>query len=186
MRIQVFVGLVLTGTMLLPACVERDTAAPPAVRGLAFNIANGTANPGGSGVYRFGIQAFLRLDYPDQGLIVRHFPADDSFERCGGSQMLPTLTEQDVTNPQEAIAVINVLVQAPRDLPVLIYAPFQGDKDFCDYLTHDWLYRGTGRLQYNDNDFTFDPSRTNAFGCHGEGSVVDHDGQQHRYTECSG
>jgi hypothetical protein len=45
------------------------------------------------------------------------------------------------------------------------------------------LYKGTGRLLYHDNDYFFDPSRNNAFGWSGEGSVVDRNGRSYRYSE---
>ena len=147
-----------------------------------FNFSNGPANPGNSGVFRFQGLFTLRLDYPDQGLIVRHYAADNSFEVCGGSQTFPSDDEQAVTDLGQANAVIKLLVQE-KNVPVLIYPPYLGDKAFCDFLASDWLYKGTGSLRFNDNNFDFDPSRTDAYRWAGQGTVYDHAGKKHQYNE---
>jgi hypothetical protein len=135
-------------------------------------------------VFRFGDRALVRLDYfTDEGVrIVRHYPSDDSFEVCGGSQQAPVLEEQYVSDPNAINGVI-VVLRKTGEVPVLIYPPNDGTKDFCDYLAEDWLFRGTGRLRYQDNNFFFDPSRTNTFGWRGEGTVYDQSGNRYHYTE---
>ena len=69
------------------------------------------------------------------------------------------------------------------EVPVLMYPDNVNNKPLCDYLRDDWLYKGTGRLRYHDNNLFFDPSRTNVFSWRGEGKVVDRSGRELNYTE---
>jgi hypothetical protein len=172
---------VLAPILFVLACAE-PTVTEPAQPSLGFG--NGPAIPGSSGVVRFGDQLIIRLDYvTDQGeRLVRHYPADDSFEICGGSQSAPVVAEQFVTDPNFINGVV-VVLRRSGEIPVLIYPPDDGSKPLCDYLRDDWLFRGTGRLVYNDNNILFDPSRTNAFGWSGAGTVYDRSGNRYRYTE---
>ena len=173
--------VLLAGSALLPACTERSVSAP--VDRPVFSFTNGPDHPGSSGVFRFGDQLIVRLDYfPDPGLIVRHYPSDDSFEVCGGSQQTPVVEEQFVSDPNAINGVI-VLLRKTGEVPVLIYPDNVNNKPLCDYLRDDWLYKGTGRLRYHDNNLFFDPSRTNVFSWRGEGTVVDRSGKRFNYTE---
>ena len=174
-------AVLLAGAALLPGCTDRSVSAP--VDRPAFSFTNGPDNPGASGVVRFGDRLIVRLDYfPDPGLIVRHYPSDDSFEVCGGSQQAPVVEEQFVSDPNAINGVI-VLLRKTGEVPVLMYPEFLDDKPFCDHLRDDWLFKGTGRLRYHDNNLFFDPSRTNAFSWRGEGTVVDRSGKKFNYTE---
>lgn len=174
----------LAPSLLVLGCTEPTVTDPLRP---SLSVASGPAEPGSSGVVRFGDPNFVRLDYEteDGVRIVRHYPADDSFEFCDGSQQLPVLEEQYVTDPNFVNGVIVVLRQT-GEVPVLIYPPNDADKPLCEYLQDDWLFKGTGQLIYNDNNFFFDPSRTNFFGWRGEGTVYDRDGRRYRYTEQQG
>lgn len=180
-----------TGAALIALCLGAAFCAEQPVspvgataQPVTSSLISGPAIPGASGVYRSVFGATLRLDYEtSQGtLLVRHYPSDDSFEVCGGSQTLPPIVEQLVTDPDFINGVI-VALQQTGDVPVLIYLPYDGGKDFCTYLAEDWIYKGTGRLLYHDNNVFFDPSRTNAFGWSGQGMLVDQGGQSYQYNE---
>ena len=171
----------LAAALLVLACGESTVPdpAPP-----SLGIVNGPAVPGGSGIIRFADQLIIALGYDtDAGTrFVLHFRADDSFELCGGTQSGPVVAEQFVTSAGLLNGAIVVFGQS-GEIPVLIYGELDGSKPFCDFLREDWLLKGTGRLSYNDNDFSVDPSRTNAFGWSGQGTVYDQSGKRYRYTE---
>ena len=177
-----FLALAVPATSLLVlACAEPSATDPSSP---SFIFTNGPVQPGSSGVMRFGDQFTVRLDYvTDAGVrLVRHYPADDSFEVCGGSQQTPVIPEQFVTDPNLISGVVDLL-RRTGEIPVLIYAENSANKPLCDYLREDWLFKGTGRLTYNDNNIFFDPRRTNAFGWRGQGTVYDRSGNRYQYTE---
>jgi hypothetical protein len=179
MRSTTLAGSVLV--VLGLACAEPTVPDRPPP---SLSFGNGPSVPGSSGVLRLGDQLLVGLVYETNGgvRLVLHFLADDSFEVCGGSQAFPVVAEQFVTDPGLINGVI-VALRLSGEVPVLIYPPNDGGKDLCDYLRNDWLFKGTGRLVYNDNNYSFDPSRANAFGWSGQGTVYDPSGNRYRYTE---
>jgi hypothetical protein len=89
-----------------------------------------------------------------------------------------------VTNPQEVHEALRVLGSA-GEIPIVIYrlSDAPAPEQQCEHLQNNWLYKGTHKIRYNDNDFTLDGPGGNSFSFKAQGIVYDPDGAPYRYTE---
>ena len=172
---------------LIVGCTEQNTpteSAGPSVDP-SFGFLNGPENPGMSGVYRYqdGLW-FLGTNDPTTDLLVWHLAAEDWWF-CDGTEGPPDFDIQNVTNPQ---GVHDALVQLAKadDLPIYIYrwSEFANSTlPWCEKVTDLWLYKGTHRMVYNDNDWNVTGSRGNSYHWNAHGTVYDPDGNEYRYQE---
>jgi hypothetical protein len=149
-----------------------------------FTTANGPAAPGHSMVTRFNGGVFLTSVDEEHDLVVRHYNVED-FVACGGSSPVPPSDAQLVVTPHASIYVwqtgtIPVYVYRLSEVPPGVASP-----ELCADLATKWIYRGTHQLLNHDNNLTFDPSHTDAFGWNGHGTVYDRAGKAYRYHESS-
>ena len=174
---------VVTAMALFFAACSDSPAAFDASPAASFSLSNGPDSPGESGVFRTpqgGV--FLSATYRDEGLVVRHYQADDTF-RCGGPNPDPMWDAQEITNPQEQVDAVTRIARGD-DIPVVIYPLRDPSIGFCDWVRNHWLYRGTGTLVGTDNNIQFDASRpVDVYGLAGHGVVVDRDGNVFGFSE---
>ncbi len=176
-----FLLLSLLGTVA--ACAPTEPAAPVAGGvGPAYGTSNGPANPGNSLVVRFDDEAFLVSVDPANDLVVRHYNAEDIFF-CGGSTGAAPAEAQLVLTPNAAVygwktGEVPVYVYRLSEVPPQVVSP-----QLCADLVDKWIYAGTHTLINHDNNLFFDPSRTNAFGWNGNGTVYDRNGAAYHYSE---
>jgi hypothetical protein len=114
--------------------------------------------------------------------VVRHYDTEH-IDFCGGTVAPPTVEAQLVLTPGAAVYTWKSGV-----LPVYIYRlsevpPQEVSPQFCLDLKQKWIYRGTHQLTNHDNNLFFDPTRTDAFGYNGQGTVFDRAGKRYSYRE---
>ena len=159
--------------VLAVSCTDQATT-PTAMNDGAvapsFGFLNGPENPGDSPVSRFEFYGPLSITDTDQGLRVRLYDTFNTF-RCGGTADDPFWAYQDVDGVDRLKSINTV-----KEVPVVVYPwPNNPDKEFCDFLAEDWLYRGTGMARVNDNNvFWFTGTGgNNSFQTHVNATVVD-------------
>jgi len=180
--------LIYPAALILASACEQAPSLAPAVNSPdgatpTFGTSNGPENPGNSFVFRSGGFLFLVTEYPDQDLIVRHYNAED-IDFCGGSTASPEWEFQDVVTPRAVVdlaksGTIPAYVYRISEVPSVIDVT----PEFCSDLKSKWIYRGTHHILNHDNDVFGDPTRTNPFGFHAEGTLFDRAGGKHAYRE---
>lgn len=152
-------------------------------------VGNGPAHPGMSPVFRFGNNQEVASWDEAHDLVAAYY--DPDVLCASGNQDLstmPVFEMQVIALPMLQATMVHF--QSAGEVPVVVFrlseimaflATGPEDAEICDALTTWWLYRGTAKVQYEDNNNAFQPTRTNVWGWTGNGNVEDQDGNAYRY-----
>jgi|tagenome__1003787_1003787.scaffolds.fasta_scaffold20781292_2 hypothetical protein len=166
------IGIALLGgmTLMLGSCTERTAAGPdtPAEFGTA------PSSPGQSGIFRFQDTYIDAIGDGKAGLIAVIGIVSSIQDFCGGLNNV-NLAEFQL-KPHQLGEVTALITMRNATIQVLAL-PAVSQGDFClDFAGQPVLYRGTGSVVRNDNNFTptgTDGGRADAFGLSASGRLTD-------------